>query len=197
MGWERIVLASRSLAVRFHLSPGNLPPSIMISPEWRKHPNVWWAAPKHWTLDFLGSLEPTKTQRFECHACRRPKTIPIPHICHFFYTTAIWGVEILHLKVCKFAKVDSRQNSVNYHPRTQIMICVKIMICMLNCESNYTLCKIASLVKDYTMCKIYTQCAFFHVPYGKFYTWLKTFTQPAVVMVVTNMGCVFYLEKPL
>ena len=27
----------------------------------------------------------------------------IPHICHFFYTTAIWGLEILHLKVRKFA----------------------------------------------------------------------------------------------
>ena len=70
--------------------------------------------------------------------------LSIPHICHLSYTTAIWGVEILHLKVRKFAtKVASRQNSVNFHPRTQIMSCVKIMICMLNCESNYTLYKIA------------------------------------------------------
>ena len=37
----------------------------------------------------------------------------IPHICHFFYTTAIRGLEILHLKVRKFAEVASRQNSVN------------------------------------------------------------------------------------
>ena len=28
----------------------------------------------------------------------------IPHICHLFYTTAIWGLEILHLKVHNFAK---------------------------------------------------------------------------------------------
>ena len=39
--------------------------------------------------------------------------VHIPHICHFFYTIAIWGLEILHLKVPKFAtKVASRQNSV-------------------------------------------------------------------------------------
>ena len=38
-------------------------------------------------------------------------------------------MEILHLKARKFeTKVASRQNSVNYHPRTQIMNCVKIMI---------------------------------------------------------------------
>ena len=37
----------------------------------------------------------------------------ILHICHFFYTTAIWGLEILHLKVRKFATiVASPQNSV-------------------------------------------------------------------------------------
>ena len=29
----------------------------------------------------------------------------------------------------------------------------------------------------------------FRVPIGKFYTWLNIFTQPAVVMVVTNMRC--------
>ena len=34
------------------------------------------------------------------------------------------------------------------------------------------------------------QSIFFHVPIGKFYTWLNCFTQPAVVMVVTNMKCV-------
>ena len=46
------------------------------------------------------------------------------------------------------------------------------------------MCKIAHSVK-----KNYTQSTFFHIPCGKFYTWLKTFTQPAVVMVVTNMRC--------
>ena len=69
------------------------------------------------------------------------------------------------------------------------------MICMLNCESNYTLCKIARWVKHCTLCKIahsvknYTKINFFRVPWGKFYTWLKTFTQPSVVMVVTNVRC--------
>ena len=51
--------------------------------------------------------------------------INIPHICHCLYTTAVWGVKILHLNVRKFAtKVVSRQNSVNYHLRTQIIIFV-------------------------------------------------------------------------
>ena len=96
----------------------------------------------------------------------------------------------------KFAtKVASRQNIVDYPPRTQIMNRVKIVINMLNWESNYTLCKIAIWVKHFTMCKIahsvkdYTQRTFFHVTCGKFYTWLKTFTQPAIVMVVTNIRC--------
>ena len=81
--------------------------------------------------------------------------VTIPHICHFFYTTAIWGVEILQLKVHKFAtKVALQQNSVHYHTSTQIRNFVKIMICMLNCESNYTSCKIARCVKHYTMCNI-------------------------------------------
>ena len=49
----------------------------------------------------------------------------------FFYTTAIWGVEILHLKVRKFAtKVASRQSIVNYHPRTQIINYVKMIACL-------------------------------------------------------------------
>ena len=56
----------------------------------------------------------------------------------------------------------SRQNSVNYHSRTQIMNCVKIMICMLNCESNYILCKIARWVKHYTKYKIAHSVKKFH-----------------------------------
>ena len=55
------------------------------------------------------------------------QAIGIPHISHIFYTTTIWGVEILHLKVRKFATRDaSRQNSVNYHLRTQILNCLKL-----------------------------------------------------------------------
>ena len=38
----------------------------------------------------------------------------IPDICPIFYTTKIKGLEILHLKLRKFAtKVASQQNSVN------------------------------------------------------------------------------------
>ena len=45
---------------------------------------------------------------------------------------------------------------------------------------NYTLvCKTAHFVQY--------QSSFFHVSIQKFYTWLIFFTQPAVVMVVTNM----------
>ena len=57
----------------------------------------------------------------------------IPHICHFVYTTAIRCQEVLNLKVRKFAtRVDSQQNSVDYHSKTQIMNCLKTMIRMLN-----------------------------------------------------------------
>ena len=45
------------------------------------------------------------------------KCILIPHICHSFYTTAIWGVEILHLKVRKFAKkscLTTKQHKLPY-----------------------------------------------------------------------------------
>ena len=111
--------------------------------------------------------------------------------CHtsyfsFFYTTTVCGVEILHLKARKFGtKVASRQNSVNYHLRTQITNSVKIMICMLNWVKHYTMCKIAHSVQNYTPSTI------FHAPCGKCDTWLKTFTQPAVVMVVTNLRCAY------
>ena len=58
------------------------------------------------------------------------------------------------------------------------------------CVEFYTLCNI--LVYYFTLClKLYTQCkaGFFCVPDGKFYTWdlANLFTQPAVVMVVTNI----------
>ena len=66
----------------------------------------------------------------------------------FFYTIAIWCLEVLHLKLRKFAtRVDSRQNS--------IMNCLNTMIWMLNCKSNDTLCKIAIWVKHYTVCILY------------------------------------------
>ena len=47
----------------------------------------------------------------------------ILHISHFFYTTTIWGLKILHLKVRKCTtKVASLQNSVNLHSGAQIHI---------------------------------------------------------------------------
>ena len=39
------------------------------------------------------------------------------------------------------------------------------------------------------------QSIFSHMPIGKFYTWLKYFTQPAVVMVVTNMRYVRVVKR--
>ena len=128
----------------------------------------------------------------------------IPHICHLFYTTAIWGLEILHLKVRKFpTKIASRQKSKQRKlpfKNSNDELCENYD---MHCESNYTLCKISRWVKPYTICKIansvknYTQSSFFHVPCGKFYTWLKTLTQPAVVMVVINMRCVCLSRKDL
>ena len=50
-------------------------------------------------------------------------------------------------------------------------------------------CKISHFVKSHT------QSTFFQEPCEKFYTWLKTFTQPAVVMVVTNMRCAAKLSS--
>ena len=45
---------------------------------------------------------------------RENYSIIILHICHIIYTTTIWGLKILHLKVRKCAtKVASRQNSVD------------------------------------------------------------------------------------
>ena len=52
-----------------------------------------------------------------------PDICHILHISHFFYTTTIWGLKILHLKVRKCTtKVASRQNSVNLHSGAQIHI---------------------------------------------------------------------------
>ena len=36
----------------------------------------------------------------------------------------------------------------------------------------------------------------FHVTFGKFYTWLNLFTEPAVVMVVTNIRCAKLVDNP-
>ena len=72
-------------------------------------------------------------------------------------------MEILHLKVRKSAtKVALRQNSINYHPRTKIKNCVKIMIYMLNCKSNYTLCKIIRLVREGIKKKMSLLVGFFY-----------------------------------
>ena len=51
----------------------------------------------------------------------------IPDICHFFYTSEFWSLEILHSKVRKFAtKIASRQNSVNHRIRSKFHINSKI-----------------------------------------------------------------------
>ena len=55
------------------------------------------------------------------------------------------------------------------------------------------MCKTTQIVWNYTIfVKLHILCdiklvSFLH--FGKFYTWLKFFTQLAVVMVVTNMRC--------
>ena len=47
------------------------------------------------------------------------------------YTTAIWGQEILHLKVRKFGtKVVSQQNSVNHHSRAKLHIVCNSLHCV-------------------------------------------------------------------
>ena len=57
----------------------------------------------------------------------------------------------------------------------------------------YTVFKITHGVWNYTLfVKLHISCveyqsSFFCVPIGRFYTWLIFFTQPAVVMVVTNI----------
>ena len=62
----------------------------------------------------------------------------------FFYTTTIWGLKILHLKVCKCAtRVASRQNSVNKLTYLFYVWNIYTVLCV-----NYTLC-----VKSYTVCK--------------------------------------------
>ena len=52
-------------------------------------------------------------------------------------------------------------------------------------------------IKLHTFCKtahfVQYHSSFFHVSVRKFYTWLNIFTQPAVVMVVTNMKYVLSL----
>ena len=70
----------------------------------------------------LTGRKPTKHPKVP-RKCQKHCQTPILHICHFFYTTTIWGLKILHLKVRKCtAKVASRQNSVNLHSGAQIHI---------------------------------------------------------------------------
>ena len=56
-----------------------------------------------------------------------------------------------------------------------------IVFKIIHCEWKYT-----HFVKLHILCLQY-QSSFFRVPIGQFYTWLNFFTQPAVVMVVTNI----------
>ena len=64
----------------------------------------------------------------------RARSQSIVHICPFYYTTAIWGLEILHLKVRKFA--------------TKVASCKLHSVCIL-----HFMCKI-TLLKSYIVCKI-------------------------------------------
>ena len=57
-----------------------------------------------------------------------------------------------------------------------------IVFKIIHCEWKYT-----HFVKLHILCLQY-QNSFFRVQIGKCYTWLNFFTQPAVVMVVTNSG---------
>ena len=66
-----------------------------------------------------------------------------------------------------------------------------IVFKIIHCEWKYT-----HFVKLHILCLQY-QSSFFRVPIGKFYTWLNFFTQPAVVMVVTNMKCDYCQYKIL
>ena len=142
-------------------------PKIHISKKLNIHINIFISIySKSWYCFILCSTSHCIVQKYSLQIGASRQLLGVTSgACHnvtfttylslFFYTPAYWGLEILHLKVRILAsRVASRQNSANYHPKTQIMICVKTMICMLNCESNYTLCKIARWVKHYTMCKI-------------------------------------------
>ena len=47
---------------------------------------------------------------------RKTLRLTILHICHYFYTSTLWGLKILHSNVRKFAtRTVSRQNSVNWY----------------------------------------------------------------------------------
>ena len=97
------------------------------------------------------------------------------------------------------------------------ILCVKVYtVCKnIHCVKVYTVCKIIHCVQNYTLCvKLHTVCStthfvqnytifkrkhfvqyqigFFPLYFGKFYTRLNFFTQPSVVMVVTNMRCVIW-----
>ena len=72
---------------------------------------------------------------------------PILHICHFFYTTTIWGLKILHLKVRKCTtKVGLRQNSVNLHSGAQIHISNYVKNIYTVCKKLNSFCKIIHCV---------------------------------------------------
>ena len=108
-----------------------------------------------------------------------------------FYTTAVWGVEILHLKVHKFAT----KLPCNKTAQTTIWELKQWIVWELWYEcwiaSQITHCVKLQGGWNTTPCvRLHTQSTFFHVHSGNYYTWLKTFTQPVVVMVwqIWGMG---------
>ena len=125
--------------------------------------------------------------------------------CHYiFWVFLHLNIKAAFSNLLKVSQCDHifSQNSVHYHPRTETMNSVKIMICMLNFESSFTSCKIARWVTHYHMWKIahpvkkITLCLiqnrFFHVRWNV-YTWLKKMTQLAVVISASTT--IFKLES--
>ena len=79
------------------------------------------------------------------------------------------------------------------HCVSNYTLCVKLhIVCQItHCVSNYTQCvKVHTLefVQNYTICAILNQ--FLSRIHWKILHLTEFFTQPAVVMVVTNMKCV-------
>ena len=79
--------------------------------------------------------------------------------------------------------------TLQYYTRCEkLHLCVKLYLCVKLhlCVKLYLSVKLHLCVKLHT---VQYKSSFFHISIGKFYTLLHFFTQPAVVMVVTNMKC--------
>ena len=110
-------------------------------------------------------------------------------LCVQFYSVCEILLSVLFFTMC----VKLYTQSKIIHCLLNYTLCLNLhSLCKKNTVHKYTLC-----VKEHTFWKLHISClqyqsSFFRVLIGKFYTWLKKFTQPAVVMVVTNIRCGFY-----